>query len=160
MMMLYLGARLLYRERSMLNALGAAAFALLVLDPHALFGASFQLTFLSVLIIAAIGIPILERTSQPYSRGLRHLTSPDYDLSLPPRVAQFRLDLRMISARLARFLGTRIPPRMIGGGTRAVLATFEVLFISAMMQVGLALPMARSEEHTSELQSPMYLGCR
>ena len=142
MMMLYLGVRLLYRERSMLNALGAAAFGLLVLDPHALFGPSFQLTFLSVLIIAAIGIPILERTSQPYSRGLRHLTSPDYDLSLPPRVAQFRLDLRMISARLARFLGTRIPPRMIGGGTRAVLATFEVLFISALMQVGLALPMA------------------
>ena len=142
MMMLYLGARLLYRERSMLNALGAAAFALLVLDPHELFGASFQLTFLSVLIIAAIGIPILERTSQPYSRGLRHLSSPDYDLSLPPRVAQFRLDLRMINARLARFLGARIPLRMIGGGASALLATFEVLFISALMQVGLALPMA------------------
>ena len=45
MLAIYLGARLLYRGRNMLNAIGAAAIGVLIADPHALFGASFQLTF-------------------------------------------------------------------------------------------------------------------
>jgi competence protein ComEC len=142
MLTLYLGVRLLYRDRSMLNAVGAAALGLMVVDPQALFGASFQLTFLSVLIIAGIGVPILERTCLPFSRGLRHLDSTGYDVSLPPRVAQFRLDLRMIAGRLERFLGPRIPQLVLAGAAKAVLAAYELLFISALMQVGLALPMA------------------
>ena len=63
MLAIYLGARLLYRERNMMNAIGAAALGVLIADPHALFGASFQLTFLAVFIIAGIGSPILERTT-------------------------------------------------------------------------------------------------
>ncbi len=142
MLVLYLGARSLYRDRSILNAIGAAALGLMVVDAQALFGASFQLTFLCVLLIAAIGIPILQRTSQPLHRGLRHLGSVDYDISLPPRVAQFRLALRMIAGRLAPFLGRHLPLPALAGAARAVLAGFELLFISALMQVGLALPMA------------------
>ena len=142
MLTVCIGARLLYRERSMLNAVGGAALGLLVLDPQALFGASFQLTFLSVIIIGAIGLPLLERTSEPYRRGLRHLNSPAYDLSLPPRVAQFRLDLRMIAGRLAPFLGAGIPLATLALICGASLAVLEVLTISALMQLGLALPMA------------------
>jgi competence protein ComEC len=52
MLTIYLGVRLLYRERSMLNALGAAALGLVVADPRSVRGPSFQLTFLAVLIIA------------------------------------------------------------------------------------------------------------
>jgi competence protein ComEC len=48
MLALYLGARLLYREKSMLNAIGAAALCLMIVNPQVLFGASFQLTFLCV----------------------------------------------------------------------------------------------------------------
>src|SRR5207302_5916786 len=103
---------------------------------------SFQLTFLAVLIIAAIGVPLLERTSQPYYRGLRYLNSLTYDVTLAPRVAQLRLDLRMIAGRLELFLGKRVPLAVIGGGMRAVLRGFEILIISSVMQVGLALPMA------------------
>lgn len=73
MLTIYLGVRLLYRERSMLNALGAAALGLMVVDPKSVLGPSFQLTFLAVLMIAAIAVPLLERTSQPYLRGLRYL---------------------------------------------------------------------------------------
>jgi competence protein ComEC len=62
MLATYLGARLLYRGRNMMNAIGAAALGILIVDPHALFGASFQLTFLAVFIVAAIGSPLLERT--------------------------------------------------------------------------------------------------
>jgi len=88
MLALYLGARLLYRDKSMLNAIGAAALGLLVLNPQVLFGASFQLTFLCPLLIVTVGVPILERTSQPYHRGLMYLDSTRYDVSLSPKIAQ------------------------------------------------------------------------
>jgi competence protein ComEC len=107
-----------------------------------LFGASFQLTCLAVLIIGAVGIPLLERTSQPYRRGLSHLESTEFDISLPPRIAQFRLDLRLIAQRLAVIFGTRFPLRGLRLILRAALASYEILLISALMQFGLALPMA------------------
>jgi competence protein ComEC len=90
MLTVYLGVRLLYRERSMLNALGAAGPGLMVADPKMFLGPSFQLTFLAMFIVAAIAIPVLERTSQPYLRGLRHLESTDFDRTLAPQVAQMR----------------------------------------------------------------------
>ncbi|MBI3476611.1 MAG: ComEC/Rec2 family competence protein [Acidobacteria bacterium] len=142
MLAIYLGARILYRERSMLNALGAAAIGVLIYDPRALFGASFQLTFLAVLIIAAIGIPMLERTTQPYSKGMRLLRSTSYDVHVPAKVAQFRLDLRLIAGRLKRFIGERLAFVLSRGLTHVALAVCELVFVSALMQAGLALPMA------------------
>ena len=147
MLALYLGVRLLYRDRSMLNAIGGAALGVLIYDPHALLGPSFQLTFLSVLIIGAIGIPLLERTSERYRAGLRYLGSVDYDAKLRPRITQLRLDLRMIADRVARFLPVSVasrkyPLRFLGFLCRSALGVFDVLVISALMQVGLALPMA------------------
>jgi competence protein ComEC len=139
---IFLGTRLLYRERAMVNALGAAALALLVFDPRQLFTASFQMTFVCVLIVAAIGLPLVERTSQRYRRALVHWDSEDYGPSLSPRIAQFRLDLRLIAGRLARFLGKTGSLQLVRGGTIVCLRTFELLLVSAVMQMGLALPMA------------------
>jgi competence protein ComEC len=141
MLALYLGARLFYREKSMLNAIGAAALGLMVVDPRALFGASFQLTFLCVWLVAAVGLPILERTTRPFSRGLRHAGSLSYDWVLPPGVVQCRLDLRMIADRLQRFVGRRPLPAMAFAG-RVILGAAELLLISIVMQIGLALSMA------------------
>ena len=138
----YLGTRLLYRDRAMLNALGAAALALLVYDPRQLFTPSFQMTFVCVLIVAGIGIPTLQRTSRPYRLALSNWDSPDYAAYLPPRVAQFRLDIRMISGRLARFLGETWARRLMQSATLFSLRAWELLFISGLMQMGLALPMA------------------
>ena len=138
----YLGTRLLYRDRAMLNALGAAALGLLVFDPRQLFTASFQMTFVCVLIVAAIGIPILDRTSVRYKQGLANWGSASYSALLPPRVAQFRVDLQMISMRVALFLGEKWSVRLVRAFTRAGLSAFELLFVSAVMQMGLALPMA------------------
>jgi competence protein ComEC len=142
MMTLYLGARLLYRDRSMLSALGTAALTFLMFDPHALLGASFQLTFLAVLIIAGAGAPILERTTQPYRQGLRYLEATSYDSRLDPSIAQFRLDLRMIGERLGRFFSKKWAFGGITAGMRIGIAFCDLLFISALMQAGLALPMA------------------
>jgi competence protein ComEC len=139
---LYLGTRLLYRDRAMVNALGAAALGLLVFDPRQLFTASFQMTFLCVLIVAAICLPLVERTSRLYRPALAHWDSDDYGPILPPRVAQFRVDLRLIATRLARFLGQPWSLRLVRGMAFIGLAAFELLLVSAVMQMGLALPMA------------------
>jgi competence protein ComEC len=139
---IYLGARLLYRDRAMVNALGAAALGLLIFDPRQLFTASFQMTFVCVLIVAAIGVPILQRTSQLYRRALANWDSPDYAALLPPRVAQLRVDLQLIAGRVARFIGTVWSGRLIRGLTVSALNLWELIFISAVMQAALALPMA------------------
>jgi competence protein ComEC len=139
---IYLGTRLLYRDRAMVNALGAAALGLLVFDPRQLFTASFQMTFVCVLIVAAIGLPILERTSVFYRRALANWDSEDYSQSLPPRVAQFRVELQFIAARVARFVGQRWSRRLVRFAARFGFGVFDLLFISAVMQLGLALPMA------------------
>jgi len=116
----------------MLNAIGAAALALMVADPRVLFGASFELTFLCVWLVAAVGIPLLGRKLEPIRRGLRYLDSSDYDCALAPKIVQFRLDMRM---------GRWAKPLLALAG-RVIIGTCELLAISLVMQVGLALPMA------------------
>ncbi len=114
---IFLLTRLLYRDRCMVNALAAAALALLAFDPRQLFAASFQMTFLCVLIVAAIGLPLIERTSRLYRRALAHWDADDYGATLPPRVAQFRVDLRLIAGRLANFIGSTWSLRLVRGAT-------------------------------------------
>ena len=139
---IYLGTRLLYRDRSMVNALGAAALGLLIFDPTQLFSASFQMTFLCVLIVAAIALPLVERTSGLYRQALAHWDADDYGARLPAQAAQFRVDLRLIAGRLSRFFGARWALRLVRSVASFSLAAFELLLVSAVMQMGLALPMA------------------
>jgi competence protein ComEC len=147
MLTVYLLTRLLYRERALLNAIGAAALALLVVNPEALFDASFQLSFLSVVAIAALSVPLVERTSQAYHRGVRWLSSAEYDLFLEPRVAQFRIDLRLLAGRLAKLAPG--DPKRVGRGVlrifqlvlAAAFSLYEVAVISAVLQLALILPM-------------------
>jgi competence protein ComEC len=139
---IFLSTRLLYRDRCMVNALGAAALGLLVFDPLQLFAASFQMTFLCVLIVAAIGLPLIERTSRLCRRAVAHWDADDYGATLPPRVAQFRVDLRLIAGRLPKFIGKTWSLRPVRGAAIFFLRIFELLLVSAVMQMGLALPMA------------------
>lgn len=60
MMSVVVGGWALSRPADLVNSLFAAAFMILVWDPRQLFGASFQLSFLVVLSIAAL-VPQLER---------------------------------------------------------------------------------------------------
>ena len=142
MLIFYLCTRALYRKRSVLNAIAAAALALLLVDPAALFGASFQLSFLCVLIITGIGAPVLERTIQPLSSAIKNLESIAYDLALPPKLVQFRLDLRMIAGRLQRFMGHRAAFFVLRNTWRSVLLGSEFIMISSILQIGFTMPMA------------------
>jgi competence protein ComEC len=142
MLAVYLLTRLLYRDRAALNAVGVAALALLAWDPESLFDPSFQLTFLSVVAIAGIVLPILEVTSSPYRQALRQLNVIGYDTALSPKQAQFRLDLRLVIGRFARLLGKRLSYRLIQGCLGLALGFYETVLVSLVMQFALALPMA------------------
>jgi competence protein ComEC len=142
MLILYLATRLLYRQRSILNTVGAAALALLIVDPSQLFGASFQLSFLCMLVIGGIGMPILDRTTKRLSRAFRNLESTSYDLALSPSLVQLRLDLRLIAGRFQRFFGTRLPLIGIAGLGRCSVLVYEFVLVSILLQVGFVLPMA------------------
>jgi competence protein ComEC len=142
MLAVYLVTRFLYRKRAVLNALGAAALALLVSDPNALFGASFQMSFLCVALIAGVAVPFLEHTIEPFARGLRNLDALAWDRSLPPQVAQFRLDLRLILNRIGLFWPGRWARRIVISALHGSFRFAELIVISAVMQFGMALPMA------------------
>lgn len=141
MLSLYLVGRLLYRNRAPLNAAGFAAIGVLVFSPMAWFDPAFQLTFLALLAIAGISVPILERTLTPYRRSLRMLDVTNYDLTLEPPMAQFRIDVRMVAGRIAQYLG-RVPARwLVVGCLHAVFAFCELLTVSSITQAVLVLPM-------------------
>lgn len=147
---IYLIARLLYREHAALNSIGAAALLLMAADPNTLFDPSFQLTFLCVLAIAGIAAPLLNRTCEPYKRALSQLHLLAWDITLQPKIAQFRVELRMIVARVARILmlghkpgkyANRTATAVVTGPIRFIFAATELMIVSTIMQVALALPM-------------------
>jgi len=157
MLATYLGARLLYRERNMLNAIGTAAIGVLIADPRAVFGASFQLTFLAIFIIAGIGEPLLERSTLPFARGLRLLRSTSYDLHVAPAATQFRLDLRLIARRLVPVIGERaawVVPALL---MRIIIGVGAMVLIAALMQAGLALLMAYHFHRATTMGMPANL---
>jgi len=141
MLSLFLVARLLYRDRSGLNATGFAALVVLVLSPAALYEPGFQLTFLALLAITGISLPILERTSTPCRSALKHLDTTGYDLGLEPKLAQFRLDLRLVAGRLQQFIGEHAARIIVTRAIGISLGFFDLLLISAVTQAVLVLPM-------------------
>ena len=157
MISLYLIGRLFFRDRASLNVVGAAALFVLLITPRALFDASFQLTFLSVAAIAGIGVPFLEKTTAPLREALRHFESTSYDQRLRPWQAQFRLDLRLVLSRLERIAGKWLARTALLGSVRFALAASEVLAISALMQIVLALPMAAYFHRATILSLPANL---
>ncbi len=140
---LFLAARYFYRRQRLLNLVAAVAICILLFDPPQLFEASFQLTFLCVIAIAAFAIPLMEKISVPYSRGLRALDDQGLDLHLPRVTAAFRVELRLLSENIS--LWSHLPEHWIqrGGAVilRVVFYFWELFLLSASVQIGLALPM-------------------
>ena len=157
MFAIYLCTRLLYRDRAMLNALGLAALILLIADPRVLFGASFQMTFLCVALVAGIGVPVLERTLQPYSHGLRNLDALAYDRALPPKIAQFRLDVRLLLSRVRMIWPGRFPQAVTLAAFRTTFGLLELTVMSAILQLGLSLPMAYYFHRATSVAMPANL---
>jgi len=141
---LYTLARACFRRARVMNLLALVALVYLARDPQQIFEASFQLSFLAVAAIGSLAAPLLESTTAPYAFGLRGIASTDLDAHLQPHIAQFRVELRLAAETL--WLWTRIPVRWVqeslAAGLRLVLFLFEMVVVSATIQIGLALPMA------------------
>jgi competence protein ComEC len=100
MVTLYLLGRLVYRERNVLNTIGFAALCLLAYSPRSLFDASFQMTLLAVVSIGGVAAPLLACTIHPYLTATRDLRLTALDGKLTPKLAQFRVTLRMFASAL------------------------------------------------------------
>jgi competence protein ComEC len=137
----FLIARLLSRERSVLNALGAAALAELVWSPASLFEASFQMTFLAIFAIAGIAVPLGERSFMSWARASQRLHELWQDPILPLPITQFRVMLRLWSEELTAVFG-RWAYAIPALATRSVLWLAELALIGLVAELVMALPMA------------------
>ena len=141
---LYAMARIFYRKARILNVLAAVAIAFVLFDPGQLFDASFQLSFLSVALIGAFVVPIVEVTTGPLARAMIDLEDLGRDVHVPPRVAQWRIELRLLAQTL--HLVSRLPEKAsllaVSLVTRMVVFVADMLLVSAVIQIGLSLPMA------------------
>jgi competence protein ComEC len=132
-----------YRERRVMNLLAAVALGFVAFDPEQLFEASFQLTFLAVGFLGAFAAPWIQSTSGPLAHGLADLFDTGRDLHVAPRVAQFRIEMRLLAQTLRAI--THIPigacARLITVPARVLFFVYEIVLTSAVVQLGLALPM-------------------
>ena len=146
MVTLYLLARLLYRERSPLNTIGFAALCLLAVSPRSLLDASFQMTLLAVVAIAGIAAPLLQGTLHPYVKATRDLRLIAIDPKLATQIAQFRVTLRMVAEALQAAVngrwGSRIAWRVFPWTVRFVFRFVELMVVSCVVELAMALPMA------------------
>jgi competence protein ComEC len=176
---IYLIARWLNREITALNALGAAALVVLVFDPRALFEASFQMTFLVIVAIAGLAIPLSQRLIHPRLRALDHLSLIRADASLHPSLAQFRVRVRMASQLSADLFSPPTNPGAPGpdSRTRAGSSTYlsgipgnlpvwllrlffwilDALLFSLAAEVCMVLPMAIYFHRATLLALPLNL---
>jgi competence protein ComEC len=141
MTVVFLLARLLSRERSVLNALGAAALGVLVWSPSALFEASFQMTFLAIVAIGGIAVPLGERSFLPYARAADRLGDVWEDTRMRPRVTQMRVMLRVWGESFAGVFGGwayGVPAKVVRWGLIAV----ELALIGLVAELVMVLPMA------------------
>ena len=69
----------------------------LLTDPRQLFDPELPADFLAVGFLAAFAMPLIEATSGPLTYGLSELADTGRDLRLPARVAQFRIEMRLLA---------------------------------------------------------------
>jgi competence protein ComEC len=131
--------RIFYRQGRLLNLLSATALLFLIFDPDQLYDASFQLSFLSVALIAVFVVPAIEQTSEPLSVALNDLDRDGADL--PPRTAQLRVELNLIFSTF-RLVVAGYPVWLFKFPFRIAMYFYELVLASAIIQIGLALPMA------------------
>jgi competence protein ComEC len=137
----FLVARLLSRERSVLNALGAAVIAVLVLSPQSIVESSFQMTFLAIIAIGGIAVPLGDQSFLPYARAASNIDEVWRDQNMPPRVSQLRVMLRLWGDVLSKMLGKWIYylPAFV---MRALLWLAELTLIGIVAEMVMVLPMA------------------
>ena len=154
---IYLCARPLFRRVELLNTIALAALVLLLWKPSSLIDSSFQLSFLAAGVIAGLALPWMNRTSAPYRNGLRHLGDVTRDGAHPPKIAQFRIEMRAA----AQWLALRLPGRLASHASgiltlpvRGGLRLWEIVLLSAVIQWGM-MPLLAQDFHRVSLAGPL-----
>jgi len=142
MVTLYLLGRLIYRQRSPMNTIGFAALCLMAASPRSLFDSSLQMTLLAVMAIGGIAAPLLQNSLHPYLTAARDLRLIAIDIKLEPRLAQFRVVLRMIASALQRAVGRRTAWRIFPFAVRSLIRAAELVVVSCVVELALTLPMS------------------
>jgi competence protein ComEC len=152
----YLCARPLFRRVDLLNVVALAALGILIWKPSSLTDSSFELSFLAAGVIGALAVPWLERTSAPYRAGLCHLGDVTRDGVHPPKIAQFRIEMRAA----AKWTAARLPQRLAGYANfllatpvRLGLRLWEIVLLSLVIQWGMT-PLLASDFHRVSLIGP------
>jgi competence protein ComEC len=90
-------------------------------------------------------------------QAARNLSLIVIDPDLPPRLAQFRVTLRLIASHLQLWIGRRmalfLPPAFV----RLMLRIFELLLVSALIELAMSLPMAIYFHRVTSLGLPVNL---
>ncbi len=146
-----------FRRLELLNSAAVAALILLIAQPQALRGPSFQLTFVAIGCIAGLSVPWLESTAQPYARALRGWKDVTRDAAHEPRAAQFRIDLRS----LERWIATRVPQSLenatghcLAGSLALTFRIWELIVVTLALQIGM-LPLMAQDFHRVSLSAPV-----
>ncbi|MBV9613197.1 MAG: ComEC/Rec2 family competence protein [Acidobacteriaceae bacterium] len=132
-----------FRRTRPLNLLAAIGLVYLVLDPDQLFDPAFQLSFVSVAVIAAFAIPLMERYTEPLRASVKLFDQVRYDPHVDGRAAQWRVELRLIAETLQLWSGIRLSMArsVVSAGVRCAVFVAEAVIVSACIQFGVALPM-------------------
>ncbi len=99
------------------------------------------MTFLAIIAIGGIAIPLAERTFLPYAHAAKDLNDKWIDVTLPPRVAQFRLMLRIWSETIANLSG-KLAGSLLPLSVRWSLWALELALIGVVAEMVMVLPMA------------------
>jgi competence protein ComEC len=147
MVTVYLASAFLERDRSPLNAIGFAALAICCWQPQQVFDPGFQLSFASVLSIAAIGAPCVNRWIAPRIHALEELHEVSRDLHLVPVQAAFRVHLRFLAEECNSLPGLRaLSPNVIRWsmihGFRIAFRLASLFVFSCAIQISFTLLMA------------------
>lgn len=132
------------RDRNLLHSLCLAAWWVLLKDPGWLDDSGFQLSFSAALAIAVVGLPLLRRTTQPCKEALRSLESSHLDRNFSPRLAAWRVGLRLRSSRLAESLGvpgSTVRPGLMVWPYKLLLGLLDIVLVSAAIQAVLLVPL-------------------
>ncbi|HWT89431.1 MAG TPA: DNA internalization-related competence protein ComEC/Rec2 [Candidatus Angelobacter sp.] len=140
-----LGGAYFFRRLELLNSAAIAGLLLLIASPLELRDSSFQLSFLSIACIAGVAVPWMDRTAEPYVRGLRGWRDVTRDAAHAPRVIQFRIDVRSVVTWFERLVPRTLSNLMGNAGVlslRTALRIWELVFLTIVLQIGMSPLMA------------------
>jgi competence protein ComEC len=152
----YLASRVWFRRVPIIHVVALAALAILAYRPSELTDASFLLSFLAAGSIAALALPWIDASSEPYRRALDHLGDVTRDGGHAPRAAQFRLDVRAAS----RWLAARMPrvapwmDRIVAAPLRVAFRLWEFVVLTVALQLGMS-PLLAHYFHRVALTAPL-----